>query len=77
MPTHLLESLDGVVEHGGTAVGSDERGVERLLLYSRVVLVGLDQGFDVGETVAFREAADGELLGVAGGDRGGGVVGDV
>lgn len=39
--------------------------------------MGLDQGFDVGESVAFREAADGELLGVAGGDWRRGVVGDV
>lgn len=39
--------------------------------------MGLDQGLDVRETVAFREAADGELLGVARGDGGGGVVGDV
>lgn len=67
---HLLEGLQGVVEHGGASVGSDERGEESLCFDKWVSLARLDQGLDVGEAVGFGEAADGELHGVARGEWG-------
>lgn len=38
--------------------------------------MGFNQVFDVGESTGFGEAPDGELLGIAGGKRGGIVRGD-
>ena len=72
---HVSEGADGVVEHGGAAVGEDEGGEEGLLGDDGVVgFLGFDEGFDVGEAAGLEEAFDGEVEGVGEGDwgRGGG-----
>lgn len=56
-----------MVEHTSSAVGSNQSGQIGLFLDLGVFLVGLYKGLYVGEAVRLREAADGEVLSIAGG----------
>lgn len=65
-----------MVEHTCDPVGSDQRAQVGLLRDLGFLLVGLDEGLDVGEAAGLGEAADGEVLSIARGDGGGVVLGD-
>lgn len=59
-----------MIEHTGKAIGSDESGEKRLLGDFGIILMRLDERLDVCKSTRLGEAPDGELLGVARGERG-------
>lgn len=72
----IVEGADGVVDHAGGAVGEDDGGEEGFVGRVQAGLAGLEEGLDIGEAAGPGKAADGQVDSEAGGDRGGGGVGD-
>lgn len=72
----MIVGFEGVIEHAGEAVRSDEGGDVGFLGDFGIIFVGFQEGFDIGKAARLSETLDGEVLGVARGDRGSVVVGD-
>lgn len=72
----MIKSSEGMLEHAGYTIGSNQGGKVRFLGDFGIILVGLDQGLDIGEAARLGKAFNGEVLGVARGEWGGVVFGN-